>query len=165
MAKLKRKAIRHYIRTKSAKGWYLIGKGIDDMSVEMNGSFEQTTDITGETTVADDGYKPQISVSPYYADPTDDIYEDLKDMAMNRKSGDDAKAEYLEVWIDDDEDTQHTAWQEDCRIEISSYGGSTKGAQIAYNIWPDGNRKEGTVTYADKVPTFAEKVAQAAQSS
>lgn len=155
MAKLKRNAIRHYIRFGSG-AWYLIGRSIEDLSVEMNGSFEQTKDVTGEVSVNDEGYQPQMSVEPYYADPTDSIYDTLKDLAMNRKSGDDAKAEFLEVWIDDDEASEHTAWTEDCKIEIASYGGSTAGAQISYNIWMDGNRKAGNVTYAGKVPTFVE---------
>lgn len=157
MAKLKRKAIRTYIRFKSSEAWFLIGRGIDDMSVEMNGSFEQTTDITGETTVSDEGYKPQFSVSPYYVNPDDSIYETIKDLAMNRKSGDDAKAELLEVWIDDDADLSHSAWTEDAKIEISNYGGNTAGAQISYNVWMDGNRVEGTVSYEGKVPTFSPK--------
>lgn len=151
--KLKRNAHRFYVQA-AANPWYLVGKSIDDLSVAMNGSFEQTTDITGETTTQDDGYKPQVSVEPYFADPTDDIYEFLVDLALNRKSGDDAKAKYLEVIIEDTEATKHAAWQEDCRIEIVSYGGDTKGFQIAYNVWPDGNRVKGNVTYADKVPTF-----------
>lgn len=154
MAKLKRKAHRFYIMAGS-NPWYLVGKGVDDLSVEMNGSFEQTTDVTGETTVSDQGYQPQVSVEPYYADPTDDIYEFLKDLALNRKSGDDAKAKMLEVIIEDDEASKHSAWQEDCRIEIVSYGGDTSGFQIAYNVWSDGGRVAGEATYTDKTPTFA----------
>lgn len=162
--KLKREAYRTYIRFGSTGQWYLIGKGIDDMSVEMNGSFEQTKDITGETTTSDSGYQPQISVEPYRADPDDAIYEKLRDISMNRKSGDDAKAEYLEVIIEDTADTKHKAWKEDCRVEISSYGGDTTGFGINFNIWADGNREEGEVTYSDRVPTFTAKTTTASGS-
>mgnify|MGYP003289411921 CR=1 FL=1 len=156
MAKLKREAHGMYIRFQALDAWYLIGKGISDMSVTMNGSFEQTKDITGEVAVADTGYQPQTSVEPYYADPDDAIYEHLLDLALNRKSGDDAKAEYMEVVIEDPEDSEHKAWQENCRVEIVSYGGDTSGLQIAFNIWPDGGRKTGKATFEGKVPTFAE---------
>lgn len=156
MAKLKREAHGLYIRPTSEENWFLIGKGIDDLSVEMNGSFEQTKDITGQTSVSDTGYQPQISVEPYHADPTDAIYPFLKDLALNRKSGDDAKAEILEVLVEDTEATNHSAWKEDARIEITSYGGDTAGFGINYNIWSDGNRVKGTATLAGKVPTFTE---------
>lgn len=154
MAKLKREAHGLYLKPDNIGSYFLIGKGIDDMSVEMNGSFEQTKDVTGETSVSDSGYQPQVSVKTYYANPEDSIYAFLKDLAMNRKSGDDAKAKYLEVLVGDTSGEQHDAWQEDCRIEIVSYGGDTSGFQIAYNIWPDGNRVKGTATIENKIPTF-----------
>lgn len=155
MAKLKREAHRLYLKTTGMTNYYLVGKGVDDMSVEMNGSFEQTTDITGEVSAVDNGYQPQASVEPYYADPEDEIYPFLKDLALNRKSGDAAKCKYMEVVIEDTEDSEHDAWQEDCRIEITSYGGDTSGFQIQFNIWPDGNREQGKATYTGKNPTFS----------
>lgn len=145
MAKLKREAHAFYIKAKGMSNYFLVGKGIDDLSVEMNGSFEQTKDITGEVSVSDTGYQPQASIEPYYANPEDEIYPFLKDLMMNRKSGDDAKAQYLEVIVEDTEASSHDAWQEDCRIEIVSYGGDTSGLQISYNVWVDGNRQQGTV--------------------
>ena len=151
--KLKREAHRLYVKAAS-NPWYLVGKGVEDMSVEMGGSFEVKKDVTGDVNVEDSGYQPQVSVEPYYANPEDDIYEFLKDLALNRKSGDDAKAKYLEVLIEDTTAASHDAWQEDCRIEIVSYGGDTTGFQIAYNVYPDGNREQGTVTYTGQVPTF-----------
>lgn len=156
MPKLKREAHRFYVKASGMTNYFLVGKGIDDMSVEMNGSFEQTQDVTGEVSVSDTGYQPQVSVEPYYANPDDEIYDFLKDLALNRKSGDDAKAEYLEVIIDNTSASEHEAWKENCRIEISSYGGDTSGFQIAYNVWPDGGRVKGTATFAGKVPTFSE---------
>ena len=103
MPKLKREAHALYMKPASgtlSPAYYLLGKGIDDMSVEMNGSFEQTKDVTGDVSVSDTGYAPQVSVEPYHADPADSIYDFLKDIAMNRKSGDDCKVKILEVLID-----------------------------------------------------------------
>lgn len=155
--KLKRKAHRYYTRAKSTDAWFLVGRGLEELSVEMNGSFEQKTDVTGETTTSDKGYAPQASVSPYYADPNDGAwYEFLKDLALNRKSGDDAKAELMEVLIEDTEAASHDAWKENCRIEIVSYGGDTSGFQIAYNIWSDGERAEGSATYSGNTPTWSD---------
>lgn len=154
MAKLKREAHGFYIKVPGATNYFLIGSGMDSLSVEMNGSFEQTADITGNVAVSDTGYKPQVSVDPYKADPEDAIYDFLKDLALNRKSGDDAKVKYLEVLIDDTDASSHDAWEEDARIEITNYGGDTSGMAINFNVWPDGNRKKGTATISNKVPTF-----------
>lgn len=155
--KLKREAHGFYIKPNNVSAWYLVGKNMDSLNVEMNGSFEQTKDVTGEVSVSDSGYQPQVSVEPYYANPDDSIYAFLKDLAMNRKSGDDAKVKYLEVIVEDTSEDSHDAWQEDARIEIVSYGGDTSGFQIAYNVWPDGGRVQGTVTFEGKIPTFVEK--------
>lgn len=154
MAKLKREAHGLYIRFKATDAWFLIGSGIDDLSVEMNGSFEQTKDITGNVAVSDTGYQPQIGVDPYKANPDDIIYDYLKDLALNRKSGDDSKAEILEVLVDDTSDSQHDGWTENVKVEITSYGGDTSGLAINFNIWSDGNRKAVKVSLTDKVPSI-----------
>lgn len=157
MAKLKRESLAHYIKPVAAlsAAWHLIGKDIEDMSVDMGGSFESRKNILGETSVSDTGYTPSLAVSPYYADPSDGIYDFLLDLALGRKSGDDAKATMLEVVIVDTSAESHLAYQEDCVIEITSYGGNTEGFGIEYTVHPNGNRKKGTVTIGDdKQPTF-----------
>lgn len=154
MAKLKREAHMLYFKTTGMTNYFLIGKDIDNLSIEMNGSFENKKNILGESTVSDTGYNPQVGVEPYYADPDDAVYSFLKDIALNRKSGDDAKGKVLEVLVDDDDTTSYSAWEEDCRIEITNYGGDTNGMGINYNIWYDGGRKAGTATLSGKVPTF-----------
>lgn len=155
MAKLKRSALAHYIKANGLSAeWFLIGKDIDDMSVDMGGSFETTKNILGETSVTDTGYQPSMSVSPYYANPDDSIYSFLLDLAMNRKSGDDAKCKFLEVIVEDASAETHKAWQEDAVIEITSYGGGTNGVTIEYTVHPNGNREEGTVKIENKVPTW-----------
>lgn len=160
--KLKREAHALYIKpatgSLSSNSYFLIGKGIEDLSVEMNGSFEQKKDILGSVSTNDTGYTPQISVEPYHADTTDSIYEFLKDIAMNRKSGDDCKVKILEVLIDDTNSESFDAWEEDGKVEITNYGGDTSGLGINFNLWYDGNRKQGTATMAGKVPTFNETV-------
>lgn len=154
MAKLKRKQYRTYFRTGKSGDWQLLGKGIDSLEVSMNGTFDTTTDVTGETSTSDDGYTPELGLDTYYADPTDKHYDFLVDLAMNRKSGDDAIGQILEVIIEDDEATDHKAWQEDVKVEINSYGGDTSGFQIPFTLHFDGNREEGTVKYTEKKPAF-----------
>lgn len=148
--KLKREAHRLFLDTGS--GWYWIGDDIEEMNVEMNGSFETKKNIKGQNTVSDSGYSPSIEASPYYANPEDEIYAFLEDIALNRKSGDECKAKYMEVIVKDTEAPSHTAYEEECKIEIVSYGGSTEGFQIAFRIHPAGKRKKGTYTATASTP-------------
>lgn len=152
--KLARERLAHYLKVPGKESWFLLGVDNEDMAVEMNGSFEQVKDVTGNNRVTDSGYQPQLSQDTYYANPEDSIYEFIKDLAMNRKSGDYCKAQYMEVIIEDTEDEAHQAWIEDCKVEIVSYGGATNGVNIPFNVWPDGNREEGTAKIVNKVPTY-----------
>lgn len=154
MARLHRSALAHYISVDNGTSWYLIGKDITEMNVEMGGSFETSTNILDETSVVDTGYEPSMTVTPYYADPADALYDFMKDLAMNRKSGDDAKCLFMEVLIEDTSASSHDAWKEDAIIEITSYGGGTEGVNIEYAIHPTGNRVQGKVAISNKVPTW-----------
>lgn len=155
--KLKREAHRLFLNTKGTAeaSWYWVGDDMDEMNVEMNGTFDTKKNIKGQTSVSDEGYTPSISATPYYANPDDSIYDFLEDLALGRKSGDDCLAEYMETIVKDTKATNHLAYKEDCKIEINTYGGPTNAFQIEYTIHPAGNREKGYVTLtADGVPTF-----------
>ena len=158
--KLAREALMHYIDSSFGSGdpaWFLIGKDIDDMSVELNPDTETTKNILGETTVKDNGYEPSMSADPYYANPEDSIYEKLRDIAMNRKKGDSCKTRLLEVIVENTSDSSHKAWIEDVIVKPQSYGGDTAGVAIPFDILFNGNRQEGTVTISSGTPTFTPK--------
>lgn len=155
--KLTRGAHLFYIDTSFGTGttsWYLVGKDIEEMSVDLGADTETVKNILDETSVRHNGYEPTIDADPYYADPDDALYPKLKDIAMNRKKGDDCKTKYLEVIVEDTADTSHSAWQEDCYVIPQSVGGDTSGFQIPFQVLPAGNRQAGTATLANKVPTF-----------
>lgn len=135
--------------------WYLVGKDIEDMSVDLSPDTETVKNILDETSVRHNGYEPTIDADPFYADPDDALYAPLKDIAMNRKKGGECKTKYLEVIVEDTKATSHSAWQEDCYLIPQSVGGDTSGLQIPFQILPCGNRKAGTATIsAAKVPSF-----------
>lgn len=155
--RLTRGAHLFYIDTSFGTGttsWYLVGKDIEEMSVDLGADTETVKNILDETSVRHNGYEPTIDADPYYADPDDALYPKLKDIAMNRKKGDACKTKYLEVIVEDTEDTSHSAWQEDCYIVPQSVGGDTSGFQIPFQVLPAGNRQAGTATLSNKVPTF-----------
>ena len=157
MGKLTRGAHMLYVDS-SMKGtttaWYLVGKDIEDLSVDLGADTETIKNILDETSVRHNGYEPTIEAEPFYADPDDALYDVLLDIAMNRKKGDACLTQYLEVVVEDATDSSHKAWREDCYIVPQSVGGDTSGLQIPFNILPAGNRVQGTATLANKVPTF-----------
>lgn len=160
--KLEREALMHFLdstfnNSEDSPSWFLIGKDIEEMSVELNPDTETTKNILGETTVKDNGYEPSMSADPYYANPEDSIYEKLRDIAMNRKKGDSCKTRLLEVIVENTSDSSHKAWIEDVIVKPQSYGGDTAGVAIPFDILFNGNRKEGTVTISSGTPTFTPK--------
>lgn len=136
--------------------WWRVGRYNDDVSTEMNPDVSTNKNIWDETYVEDNGYEPSMEVSPYYADPKDEIYPKLRDITMNRLKGDECKTTILEIIIEDTGDENHVAWTEDVIVKPTSYGGDTSGTQIPFTVNYDGNRKSGYVTIAEGVPTFKE---------
>ena len=144
--KLKRSALLHYINTKfdttSTKNWFLIGKDVEDMSVEMNPDTETVKNILDETNVNDNGYEPAFDVDTYFANPDDsEFYEKIKDIAMNRLTGDSCKTQVLEVLVDKTTGP-YDAWIEDFIVKPQSYGGAQGGVRIPYNVSFSGNRQQ-----------------------
>ena len=153
--KLGRSAHRLCFKAPGNETFSWLGDDIDDLSVAMNGSFETKKNIKEQTSTTDNGYTPSIEVTPYYANPDDPFYEFIKNLAMKRLSGDECKAEYMEVIVEDTEAATHEAYREDCKIEIGDYGGGTDGFMIPFTIHPAGNREEGTATFGAGGITFA----------
>ena len=134
--------------------WLLIGKDVEDLSVELNPDVETKKNILDELSVNDNGYEPSISVDTYYADPAGDatttkgkFYSKMKDIAMNRKTGDDCRTLVMEVFIDKTDTPSFEAWREEVIVKPQSYGGPQGGISIPYNIHFDGNRVSGTATF------------------
>lgn len=163
LGKLKRSALLHYIETSfdtsngipSSPAWFLIGKHVSDMAINMNADTETLKNILDETEVIDNGYAPDFDVDTYYATPTDgEFYTKLKDITMNRKTGDDCKTFVLEVLIDND-GSSFDGWAEEVVVKPTSYGGAQGGVSIPYKVSFTGNRVHGTVTISSGVPSFS----------
>lgn len=159
MAKLEREALFHYvdagfhaafsdITSQSAANWELIGDDIEDMSMNLNPDTSQFKNILGQTKTTDKGYQPSMDATPYYADPDKALYAKVRDIAMQRLKGDSCKTLLLEVIVEDDEATSHTAYIQEVMLKPQSYGGNTVGLNFPFNVFEDGKRTAGTVTAA-----------------
>lgn len=158
VGKLKRSALLHYIDVSfggQSPTWFLIGKHVSDLSIELNPDMEIIKNILDENAVNDNGYEPSTDVDTYYADPSDgDFYTKLKDIAMNRLTGDECKTKILEVLVDKTTG-DYDAWTEDVMVKPQSYGGAQGGVRIPYQVAFCGNRTQGTATIANRtLPVF-----------
>lgn len=149
--KLARKALVHYLDssfkdTVSTASWFKVGVDIEEMSVELNPDIETKKNIWGESRAEDNGYEPSMDADPYYANPSDTIYPKLRDIAMDRLTGDDCKTLIMEVIIEDTEAAKHLAYIEEVIVKPQSYGGGTSGMNIPYSVSFNGGRKKGYVT-------------------
>ena len=156
--KLKRSHLLHFLDStfggSGSPNFFLIGKDVEDMSVELNPDTETKKNILDETSVNDNGYEPSMDVDTYYANPGDAIYEQIKSIAMDHLTGDSCKTTILEVLVDKTTGP-YDAWTEDAIIKPQSYGGPQGGVSIPYKVAFAGNRKKGTVTFSNGTPAFS----------
>lgn len=152
MAKLTRGRYIVYIDASFGEGspsWFAVGKDLNSLSVELNPDVSTEKNIFDESYATDNGYSPQTKVEPYYANPDDEIYEKIRDIAMNRLKGDSCRTKIMEVVVEDDTADTHKAWTENILVKPTSTGGDTSGFAIPYEIYFDGGREAGEVSYTD----------------
>ena len=157
---LSRSHLKHFIDSTfggtGSPSWYRLGKNVEEASVELNPDVTNQKNILDENDIEDNGYSPELDIPTYYAKPGDAIYDKIKEIALKRLTGDECKTTILEVIIDKTTGP-YDAYTEDVIIKPQSYGGVGQGKlNIPFNITFVGNRKEGTVTFSNKVPTFTE---------
>ena len=152
MAKLTRGRYIVYIDASFGGGepqWFKVGKSLSSLAVELNPDVSTDRNIFDEVYATDNGYTPQTSVDPYHANPDDAIYEKIRDIAMNRLTGDACRTKIMEVIVEEEEAESHSAWTEDVLIKPTSTGGDTAGFAIPFDVYFDGGRTEGNVSYSD----------------
>lgn len=143
------------------ESWTILGKDTDSMEYGLNPDVSTDKNVIGETVVNHNGFAPELSVDTYRARTEDAIYKNILDIAMNRKSDEESTAAYLlEAVLDESVDNSKvktltgTGWMEEVIVVPQSTGGDLSGFGIPFNINPNGGRVEGTVSVANKVPTF-----------
>lgn len=151
--KLNREALAHYLdysfkRVISTATWEIIGDDIEEMSNELNPDMETSKNILGQTKTKDNGYEPTMDADPFYADPEKKLYPKIRDIALDRKKGDECKTLMLEVIVENTGATNHLAYVQEVIVKPQSYGGDTGGFNIPFQVSEDGKRTKGYVTAA-----------------
>lgn len=131
---------------------------LDELSTDFNPDITQGQDVTGAAYADNNGYKPTTAV-PYQCRKGDAIYEPIQKIADGLLTGDDeTKFKMMVATLDKevkDGNASGKGYQVDVMVVVTSDGGGTSGYTINFTCYENGTREQGTVTVADKVPTFA----------
>lgn len=138
----------------------LIGKDLDDLSIDTNPDTEQTKNVLGETTFSHNGYTPSIAVE-YTARTEDEIYPVLQKIANELSVADEDITMDLivatlteEVKESDTKTLTGSGFKVPARIVVDNDGGSTSGYAISFTAYESGNRIQGTVSVSKREVTF-----------
>lgn len=160
MDKITREKFVSYLNTTPAgdsETWSLLGIGITSYGIAYNP--QVTTEkwiIHKSATSSLDSYQRQGDVSQkcYKDDPVFEYVNEIR-----RKNGIGAEVQTAVLDIDRYDSTVEgtfKATKSDVIIAITNY--MAEDAVIEYTIYYNGDPKQGTVTFADEVPTFVETV-------
>lgn len=132
----------------ASASFVIIGDDIEELAYELNPDTERIKNILGKTKTRDNGYEPSFDADPFYADPDSGLYTKLRDIALERKKGDDCKTLMLDIIVEDTSASTHLAYLREAMVKPVSYGGDTSGFSIPFTVSEDGDWKKGTVTAA-----------------
>lgn len=133
-------------------GWEAIGKDNDDLSKELNPDTESSKNVLGETTFTHSGYEPEVSVDPYYIDPSRKMYKRIRDNAIEENYGEsDLVGWFAEAYFEtaNKETGKMTGF---CFVRKAWYvpqstGGDTAGFAVPVSIHPFGGKEKKAIVY------------------
>nr|DAW39988.1 MAG TPA: hypothetical protein [Caudoviricetes sp.] len=147
--KIDRKYMAHYIDAGFLCGgmtskYERLGKDLEEYNVELNPDTETSKNILGESTFKHNGYEVSSDTDPFYADTTSDLFTALQKIVDNRYKDDNLKTKAVEVHLWTEATTgKYEAYQQDCYVVPTSYGGDTSGYQIPFTVNYVGERVKG----------------------
>ena len=157
MPKIERKLMGHMIDASfggETPDWVRLGKDLEEYSVDLSPDTETSKNILGESTFKHNGYEVTSEADPFYADSDDPLFLKLQEIIDERATGDTCKTKCLEVHLWDGDESAYVAYQQECYVIPSSYGGDTSGYQIPFTVYYTGSRVKGT--YNASAKTFTE---------
>ena len=138
--------------TKAAGGWEAIGKDNDDLSKELNPDTETSKNVLGENSFRHSGYEPEVSVDPYYIDPSRKMYQRIKNNAMEENYGEaDLLGWFAEAYFETANKESRTmtgwCWVRQAWFVPESVGGDTTAFAIPVSIHPVGAKVKKNIVY------------------
>ena len=138
--------------TKASGGWEALGKDNDNLTKDLNPDTEKSKNVLGESTFRHTGYEPEISLDPYYIDPSRKMYKRIMRNAIEeRYAENELKGYFAEAFFTtaNKETRTMTGY---CFIREAWYvpqstGGDTAAYGIPVTITPVGAISRGTIVY------------------
>lgn len=148
--KIARKYLAHFLDAGSLCGgesetYERLGKDLEEYNVELNPDTEAKKNILGQTSFNHNGYEVSSEADPYYAEADSKLFEKLQEIVDNRYDDDNCKTNAVEVHMWKGQTTgEYEAYQQECYVVPTSYGGDTSGYQIPFTVNYVGERTKGT---------------------
>lgn len=135
--------------------WELVGKGVEDSSVELNPTTETVTDILGVTETSVTKWEPKQSLDPNTVKGGSKLNFKLHSIWQNKTPELLSKFDVLIVYAYIGQENSFDAeMQKNCTINITSIGGSAY-VDMPIEILLSNDSQRGTVTMKNATPSFA----------
>lgn len=141
-------ALLYEAGTASASDLEIIGKGIEDISISQNANVEKTSDVLGNNEVILDKYEKSTDLDPIYVEGGNKFSEFLDEVEERQLTGDKVVKDF--VWVKlykevDSANKTYRAWKQSAVVELTNFGGDTKGVSAPCTLHWIGDRTYGTV--------------------
>lgn len=138
--------------TKASGGWEALGKDNDSLAKELNPDTEKSKNVLGESTFRHSGYEPEISLDPYYIDPSRKMYKRLLKNAIEEKYGEnDLLGKFAEAFFTSANKEKRImtgyCFVRDAWYVPNSTGGDTTAYAIPVTITPVGAVTKMNISY------------------
>lgn len=153
--KADRKLEMHFVNvgTGEAPAWEILGRGVEEASMEFNHDADQKTDILGITDVDVSAAKPVLALDPNQIRGGQKLSEKLLDIERRNAISELSMFEVLNVHAYMGETSFTAELHKGCTIVPQSLGGSSY-VGMPLNVYLSNDKDLGTATIADGVPTF-----------
>ncbi len=156
--KAARRLLKTYVNVgSSTEDWELVGKGVEESSIELNPNLEKVTDILGITESSITKWEPVQTLEPNTVRGGSKLNFKLHKIWEEKKPELLSQFDILLVYqyIGDVSTGSYEAEkQTGCTISITSLGGSAN-VDMPIEINYSNESKKGTVTYTDDKPAFS----------
>ena len=145
--KAQRKSLMFFFKVPngSTPAYEIIGKGIEEAGISQSANVETTYDILGNTEVTLDKYEKTTDFDPVYISGESKYAQWLDDLEEKEKVLDDAQATFLVVKAyKTTAENEYVAWEQKAVVELTDFGGGTKGVNLPNTLQWCGARTYGT---------------------
>ena len=147
--KAKRKELAFFFKTEDTLE--IIGKGIEEASISPSAEIESVTDILGNTETTLSSYEKTTELDPVYVEGGNHYSEWLDTLEETGAVLDDAIGTFVVVKMyKTTGENKYVAWEQRAVVELTGFGGDTKGVNLPHTLHWIGERTMGTFDPAAK---------------